>query len=287
MKTLKSEKNRILKTKDYTIFNINKDDKIHKLHLDKIAYAIQEKNLLKDFPILVDDSYNILDGKYRFQACKNLGFEVYYKIAEVSTYLDALKARSLNNKPTLIDFSKHHSDKLFYRKLLEVNKILPYSFNSVLLNMFDVYFVRKDKRIKSYNEFMNGSLEYTQEMNFKINSTLEFIDYLYSEYNILEKNLRDIVEHLDAYSFNMHDAKEGYGNIKFLNIIIEIYNSGNPYALSPLCFDFDFVYEKYPKPINFNDNNIEDWIKYAEWDWENCYNNKEIYEYLTALRLLR
>ncbi len=119
-----SEKSRILSTRDFSMFEFP-DVKISKKHLEWVKESIIEKNLLPDYPILVDDGYNILDGKYKFLACYELKIPVHYKVSEVTTLIDAIRIKEICKKTPLnqiIEIYKHIDG---YQNLIYLKQTFP------------------------------------------------------------------------------------------------------------------------------------------------------------------
>ncbi len=70
-----------MKTTDYGIFkNINGNRQISPAHVQGIASAIERKNLLEHFPLLVNEDMEIIDGQHRLMAAVKLGLPVYYDV---------------------------------------------------------------------------------------------------------------------------------------------------------------------------------------------------------------
>lgn len=123
MKTvLSTEKKRILSTQDYSIFNLNETLSISKKHLERIKDSITKKNLCPDYPILVSDTYDILEGKYRFLACYELQLPIYYKIAEVTTMRDAIKLKQISRKTPVSEIVEMYKEIPSYGNILEICK---------------------------------------------------------------------------------------------------------------------------------------------------------------------
>lgn len=69
----------IEKTKEYDKFNILDGNRpIDKYHLKKLIASIQKDNRLNLHPIIVNDSFEIIDGQHRYNAAKELGLEIFY-----------------------------------------------------------------------------------------------------------------------------------------------------------------------------------------------------------------
>jgi hypothetical protein len=69
----------ILETRDYSAFGFltyNRD--IDPRHVNKLVKSILKCNALKYHPIVVDESFNVLDGQHRLLAAEKLGIPIYY-----------------------------------------------------------------------------------------------------------------------------------------------------------------------------------------------------------------
>lgn len=75
------EKEIIKKTKDYDkfqVFTFNRP--INEGLVKSIMKSITKIGYIEAKPILVDKTFAIIDGQHRFNACKNLGIDVYYSV---------------------------------------------------------------------------------------------------------------------------------------------------------------------------------------------------------------
>lgn len=232
MKTKISEINRILKTEDYTIF---KQDGLLRFSQEKLKVMIGEialKNLSPDLPIIVDVNYNILDGRYRFEALKTLSLPINYKVAEVATKIDLLKAKEVSFKPTPYDFLLSHQDKLAYRKLLEWSKLLPYGFQEIGASVFGelTAFKKNNVRDPFYNRFMNGEIEWDARHDY-------FLNQVQLSLAAIKKDIAD--EHLPLefferifplpiFSYKHELLLDFIKSLPHLDKWIEFSNSANP-----------------------------------------------------------
>lgn len=121
---LSTEKTRILKTTDLSIFSLQEHLSISRRHLAKVKSAIVEKNLTPDYPILVDEQYNILEGKYRFLSCYELKLPIFYKVAEVTTLADAIAAKHINRKTPLPEVIETYKANCNYGNIIEMYRDL-------------------------------------------------------------------------------------------------------------------------------------------------------------------
>lgn len=236
MKPLVTERNRVLSTKDYGLFKY----KIHRLNERKLAILIDEmsiKNISKDTAIIVDSEYNILDGRYRFEANKKLNAPIYYKVAEVANKLDLMKASSLSTKPTNYEYVLMHQDKLAYRKVLEWANILPYSFEDIIRILNQHYLVHQNRHYS--NIFRNGEMEYDKEDDFKLNKIKEFIAAFSAKYPALHLDIMQVEACLDLASYKVEDAISRIDGLVYLKEYLTLKNEGHP-----LYQDFSNYYDE-------------------------------------------
>jgi sulfur transfer complex TusBCD TusB component (DsrH family) len=78
----KTEK--ILKTKDYSLFQVFKFNRpVNEGLVKRIMESIKEIGYMEGKPVLVDEEMAIIDGQHRFTACERLGIEVPYVMTSV------------------------------------------------------------------------------------------------------------------------------------------------------------------------------------------------------------
>jgi len=119
-----SEKSRILMTKDYDLFDVP-NYVISRKFLAEITESISKKNLCKNYPILVDANYRIIDGRYKFIASKNLKAPIWYKVAEGMDAKDAIRVKAICKRADFVVVSKIYSDIEQYNALLLLGEIFP------------------------------------------------------------------------------------------------------------------------------------------------------------------
>lgn len=62
-------------------------------HVERLAKAIEKKNLLEEFPIIVNEQFEIIDGQHRLMAAAQLGVPVHYKIVR---HMDLANTMDIN-----------------------------------------------------------------------------------------------------------------------------------------------------------------------------------------------
>lgn len=83
----------IHETNEYDKFNLDPANRpVDINHLEKLILKIQRKNLLAEFPIVVDANMNVLDGQHRLLAAKALGVNVFYEVSANMTLEDVAPA---------------------------------------------------------------------------------------------------------------------------------------------------------------------------------------------------
>jgi len=155
--------NQIQKTRDYDIFNIidfNREvgkNKINALRKD----MRNNKNLCIDYPIVVDDDLNVLEGQTRYFACKEEGRTVYYKISDRLTIDDVPKANSFQKKWTMKDYlhayislfndgqNKYTAYKIFSDYMESIPKLSPSTAMIILCG---------SRQTATMDKFQNGEL---------------------------------------------------------------------------------------------------------------------------------
>lgn len=102
----------LYQTTDYGIFKyIPQNRKTMSEHVLKLAQSIKTKNLIKDFPIIVNDKMEILDGQNRLQALQQLEYPVYYRIASDMSINDISLVNTVSKKWCLDDYLHQYISK--------------------------------------------------------------------------------------------------------------------------------------------------------------------------------
>lgn len=116
---------KILHTTDYGMFkSIHSNRDIDRNHLRRLTKAIQTKNLLYLFPIVVNKHMEVVDGQHRLKVAEILGVPIYYLIDNDITKADIAMVN--NNRKAwgalnFIDFYAKEGVKEFkkLKKLLD------------------------------------------------------------------------------------------------------------------------------------------------------------------------
>lgn len=167
-----SERSRVLCTKDYSIFKLNQF-KVDPKHLNQMLIEMRQKNLSRDLPIMVDENYNVLDGRYRFHVNRILDEPVYYKIAEVGNAIDFAVAKDLCSRYSSYEYALMHSDSVHYRILMEHASSFPFGFRVFMA----VIGVRGNRYSEKYSTFKRGGFVWTDIENDITANFLQAYDF--------------------------------------------------------------------------------------------------------------
>jgi hypothetical protein len=101
----------IHETKEYSIFKKVKQNRIIDMkHVVKLAESIKEKDKRIDFPIIINNNMEIIEGQHRFEACKLLNLSVYYIFAISMSIDDISRINTINKKWTMEDYLHQYSE---------------------------------------------------------------------------------------------------------------------------------------------------------------------------------
>lgn len=94
-----------MKTRDYSIFrNINGNRKVSPRHVERLTAAIERKNLLKYYPVLVNEDMEVIDGQHRLVAAAKLDYEIHYEKIKGLVLEDVMSINTHSKSWSLSDF---------------------------------------------------------------------------------------------------------------------------------------------------------------------------------------
>lgn len=94
-----------MKTRDYTIFkSINGNRKVNNNHVLRLSRAIERKNLLPYYPVLVNEGMEVIDGQHRLAAAIRLGYEVNYEKIRGLRIEDVMEINTNSKSWSINDF---------------------------------------------------------------------------------------------------------------------------------------------------------------------------------------
>lgn len=120
----------VQETSDYDVFQIlNCNRKLHKSNLKKLNISIQQANLLKSRPILIDKEFNVIDGQHRLEVAKQLGIPISYQVHESSDLKDIILLNNNVKSWCISDYLNYYCkvpgypDYQFLNNFVEENKL--------------------------------------------------------------------------------------------------------------------------------------------------------------------
>jgi hypothetical protein len=115
-------------SKDYDSFKILEGNRsINRNKVERFEVEFKEHKYHKDFPILVNENMEIIDGQHRFVACKNLGLPIVFKKTKDAYEIEEIaRLNSLSTKWKSADFVNAYLDKpdyVWFKNFVEKFKI--------------------------------------------------------------------------------------------------------------------------------------------------------------------
>lgn len=96
-------------SKDYGKFKqIDGNRKINRGHVARLIEAIERKNLLEYFPILLNEDMEVIDGQHRLSAAATLKIPFYYQVVPGLTLTDVMAINTNSKSWNIIDFIDSH-----------------------------------------------------------------------------------------------------------------------------------------------------------------------------------
>lgn len=108
--------------KDYSKFrNITGNRKINQAHVTRLVSAIEQKNLLRYYPILVNEHWEVIDGQHRLAAAAQLDYPVFVEEVDGLRIEDVMSINTNSRSWNLRDFCEAYIqlDKKDYQKLVD------------------------------------------------------------------------------------------------------------------------------------------------------------------------
>lgn len=113
-----------MKTTDYSIFkDISGNREIIPSHVERLSKAMERKNLLPYYPVLVNEKIEIIDGQHRLLAAAKLGYDVYYEIIPGLGVEDVMFINSLSRSWSISDYINSYV-KLGYKDYIELAQFI-------------------------------------------------------------------------------------------------------------------------------------------------------------------
>lgn len=114
-----------MKTKDYQFFKFRKENReLSEQNVLKLVNSIKDFGFIEGRDVLVDEEGFVIDGQHRVEACKRLGIEIPYQVANGDFMKKTIALNACQKPWTLEDYVNSYSKQGvdFYRKLVKFNE---------------------------------------------------------------------------------------------------------------------------------------------------------------------
>lgn len=151
--------NVVQSTQDYdqfSFFNANRET--NRGHVEAIKRAFEEKgNFTSKQPILVNESYQIIDGQHRFIACKEMNVPIHFTMQPGLTVSDARSMNILHRTWRLEDYARSYAESgdRNYQQFLGLADDYDFSY-SVLMT----FAIGQEER-GTFSDFRNGEFVFS------------------------------------------------------------------------------------------------------------------------------
>ncbi len=129
MKKNTDKETKIFSSKCYEDFKIleKQNRSLRKSHVNKLVLAMTQKNLLKDFPIIISEDAYVLDGQHRLEAAKRLDLPIWYRISNDMVIDDIPLVNSIYLNWSLSDYLNKYLDQnridyIKFKRLFDENE---------------------------------------------------------------------------------------------------------------------------------------------------------------------
>lgn len=128
--TISVPENVILQTTNYSMFKFDPLNRaIRQDKLDRLYDAVQKKDLLHLFPIVVSRTLVVIDGQHRLKTAESLGLPIYYIVSSQMRIEDAAFVNTNTDNWRMADYLDHWCkvglpDYIQFRDFLEANRFI-------------------------------------------------------------------------------------------------------------------------------------------------------------------
>lgn len=104
--------NTVFTTSNLTQFKDSPEQRpVNPYHKARLMKAIEKKNLLPDFPILIDDQMRVIDGQHRLAVARELSIPIHFRMSSVTSFEDVGFANSNVKKWGMTDYLHYWCEK--------------------------------------------------------------------------------------------------------------------------------------------------------------------------------
>lgn len=142
-------------TKEYDLFKKYPGNRpIDQANLNSLVSSISSKNLLKERPIIINDSFEVLDGQHRLEAAKTLQIPIFYILKEGGDFKDVVLLNSSQKSWKTEDFLRLYADGQKIPEYVELKEFM--EKNNFKLGVALLIKQGPFKEMKDYSDFKEG-----------------------------------------------------------------------------------------------------------------------------------
>jgi hypothetical protein len=168
----------IYKTKKYNIFKKQKGNRQVKPNdFQSLHNKVEARDMLKYFPVLVNDKYEIIDGQHRVEVAEALGLTVFYMIVPDADLVTTKDINVTGKKWTREDFLNSYIE-LGNKHYIEIDKFLKSCDNRYSIATAVYLFTGRNDNNAS-KKFIEGEFVITKEnrkIAFEIHEIINMFD---------------------------------------------------------------------------------------------------------------
>lgn len=231
------KKNEILMTSNYGMFKLaDKNRDINQSRVERQIKAIKKLNLTAVKPVIVNEKMEIVDGQHTFEACKKLGYPIYYVRASMNGKTnEAIISLNANQTPwSLSDYVKSYAKRGYADYALVIECMEKYGVTISTAISFVANSDKGDSHAIRNGNFKRGSIPYSKFgdilMDFKqIASCWNHILFIRALVYVIKKKQYDHASEFPKFVKNRKDlmgcaTKEQY--FKMFEDILNSYRRG-------------------------------------------------------------
>lgn len=164
-------------TTDYSKFKLVKGNQpMREDKVKKLIKALKKDSFIEDFPILVNEKFEIIDGQHRFWALKQLGYPVAYRISKRKyTLKNIIDINQEQDKWPMRAFLSSNCDlgnKNYVRLINDMEEygITPSVVSQIIYNHTD------------HKKIRNGSLKYSEVDSLELKIFMDELE-IFNQYS--------------------------------------------------------------------------------------------------------
>jgi hypothetical protein len=221
----------VYQTINYDIFkSVPGNRAVDKSHVSSLMRRIQEYgNLTPQFPVIVNESMQVIDGQHRLAALRNLGMPVFYEVKEFLN-IDSVRLINTGHKNwSWKNFAQSYAElgNNEYSKFLELVADYPYGFNILM------FYINGKEVHNRTTTFRDGKLEIdnflkTSMLLDQYTELTEVADhasrnFAYAAYMFMSRPNYDHEQLKTRLSKNSRKIRSAYYTDDFLDALEEVY----------------------------------------------------------------